>query len=329
MMRRKSLDVMTSLAGVLLLALAGACFADDGGVRDSSACSTAGVVGPIERGQEKLMHELADAGLRGYQLDYFDPSTYRTVAGLTAPIGRAEFCAQSRDSAVFQKRIQDPSNRLSFTNPARGFFKGGVCWWHSRFTRNAAYLAYVNPGAPKPTAAEARTIIDQIASGTGPIEIPGYSGLREFSADFQEEIVKRLVRWQAIEGTAGLGWVRGVAGAPRSSSKKLSKRMDELYDLVENRKQVVYQMLQIPGVDAHSWLVTGMRRTDEGYELLVHDSNSPHLLAVPYRRGDERIIGRQFSSVPYTSYEREVSALLAQVAAACTPEKQRGSSRRP
>lgn len=286
-------------------------------------CESKSASEPIGARTKEWMQQAADAGLRQYQLDYTSGLAVRRPPGLAAPRGGEEFCRQARDIQSFQARVRDPGNRLSFINPARGFFSGGVCWWHSRFTRNAAYLAYYNPSAPRPTPAQAERLIHQIASGAGPIEIPGYRNLHEFSSEHEEMIIRRLERWQAVESTAGFAWVRGASGSTKPSPQTLSSQMDELYDLVENRKQVVYQKLQIPGVAAHAWLVTGMKPTSSGYELEVHDSNSAEILSVPYERTNRRMTGTGFDFVPYTSFQSEIDSLQAQVVAGCNPEAAR------
>ena len=292
--------------------------AADGGSCDSNAASE-----PIGARTKEWMQQVADVGLRQYQLDYTSRLAVRRPPGLAAPRGGEEFCRQSRDIQSFQARVRDPGNRLSFINPARGFFNGGLCWWHSRFTRNAAYLAYYNPSAPRLTPAQAEMLIHWIASGVGPLEIPGYRNLHEFSSEHEEAIIRRLERWQAVESTAGFAWVRGASGSTELRPSKFASQMDELYDLVENRKQVVYQKLQIPGAAAHAWLVTGMKPTSTGYELEVHDSNSAEILSVPYERTDKKIRGSDFDFVPYTSFQSEIDSLSAQVAAGCNPEAAR------
>jgi hypothetical protein len=50
--------------------------------------------------------------------------------------------------------------------------------------------------------------------------------------------------------------------------------MDELYDQVQ-KGEVVYQKLQLQGIDAHAWLVIGMVKTRDGYTLKIIDSNFP------------------------------------------------------
>jgi hypothetical protein len=143
-------------------------------------------------------------------------------------------------------------------------------------------------------------------AGRGVVIVPGYANLWEFSYDFGDEIAAKLERAQLAEGAIGFGWVRGLAGNSTMRSDKLEERMDELYDLVKNQGQIVYQKLQMPGITAHSWLVTNMRPTRTGYAITVVDSNFREAQVIEYSRGDTALLyfnGTHF--IPYTSRNRD------------------------
>jgi hypothetical protein len=193
--------------------------------------------------------------------------------------------AETAQRASVLASLYQPENQLDFRNHG-GFQSGGVCWWHSRFTRAASYLAYYSPGKPKPTPAEAKRIVHAIAHLESVVEIPGYENLMGFSRDFEREIQSALESWQERD------MVRGVMRTinPLRPTSKL--RDSGLFDtartidrMVNARHVMPYLMLQFPGLSAHAWLVVGARpvivhspmRFDRAtaYELDVVDSNYP------------------------------------------------------
>jgi hypothetical protein len=70
-------------------------------------------------------------------------------------------------------------NTLDFTNPP-GHFNAGLCWWHSRFQRNAFYLATYSPDSPRPNESQAKEIIAKIINGDEVVEIPGFENMNSF-----------------------------------------------------------------------------------------------------------------------------------------------------
>jgi hypothetical protein len=180
-------------------------------------------------------------------------------------------------------------HHLAFGNQP-GDLKTGLCWWHSRFTRNATYLALYRPDLPKPDAVAAKKIIARIRDGKRVVEVPGYANLMQFSADWEDAIVKRLSDWEKLESFLAAGWIKGLKGRSSVSAKELSTAMDALYKKVSAR-EIVFQMLQMPGLAAHAWLVVGMVETPAGYDLTVVDSNTARIFATArpekwsYRRG--------------------------------------------
>ncbi len=233
-------------------------------------------------------------------------STYAGInkKGVTrAAISRGEYCAKIKDSEYIKSLAYNPNNQHSYSNNG-GLANGGVCWWHSMLQRNALYLAVYLPNEPKPSKYEARILISDLIIAGAVVEIPGYSNFFDFTKDFSDEIQSALDTWQLTDGGLMFGWVRGVSGQTKVSPKELKKMMDESYDLVKNKNQIIYQKLQIPGITSHAWLVVDMTKLQEqdGYALEVVDSNYPgHVKRVNYYNGDVDISYSGWTFVPYTS----------------------------
>ncbi len=229
---------------------------------------------------------------------------------------QGDFC-QARGAREFgQQHLRGYGNLLAFRNQG-GIGGGGVCWWHSRFTRNAAFLARFRPTETRPDAAGARRIIRAIRAGQGIVNVPGYTNLHDFSRDFESEIQGTLNHWQRSEGVGG-AWIRGLRGASNVTASSMERAMHALYDLVEVQKQVVYQKLQMPGIVAHAWLVIGMRPTSNGYSLTVIDSNYFGPTTHTYRKGMTNMpYGGGNHFVPYTEYQAEGQRLRDIVSRHC------------
>lgn len=235
------------------------------------------------------------------------------VAGEEPSRTREEFCEKAQDFGYFKTLIAERRNQLSFTNPPIGIANGGICWWHSRMTRYATYLGVYKPELPRPTEAQAKKIIKAFTKGEklgkpNVVEVPGYHNFHEFSRDWEEQIQKRLEEWQVNEGVWGADWLtRGLHGSTKVSAAKLKKTMDELYELVEEKKEITYQMLQMPGVVAHAWLVVNMAKVPNGYDLEVVDSNFYGTRVHKYREGMENFgYANGAAFVPYTDRLKEV-----------------------
>ncbi|MDG0816822.1 hypothetical protein [Bdellovibrio svalbardensis] len=213
-----------------------------------------------------------------------------------APTSRKEYCTGASDVNYFKSLVYSYENRLSFLNSG-GIGNGGVCWWHSMFTRNATYVAVYRPDLRRADRQKAVEIIADIVDGRAVVEVPGYHNLYEFSTDYHREIQSALNRWQIGEGIA-FGWLRGITGRTRVEPGTLKVMMDELYQEVK-RGHVTYQKLQIPGIMAHAWLVVDMNKTLMGYDLEVIDSNYRDIRTIHYQKGMTHL--NEYNSVPYTS----------------------------
>lgn len=191
-----------------------------------------------------------------------------------------------------------PENLLSFRNQG-GFMGQGVCWWHSMLTRNANYLAVFRPDLPRVNDLEAEKLIRDLTANNQVVEIPGFKNLQEFSEHYRDLFQTILDQWQVVDGVLFLGWLRGISGEVDIPPDELRQSMDDLYQRVVVQGEVTYQRLQIPGIVAHAWLVIDMLVQDNGYDLVVVDSNYQTPYVMPYRFGQSHIDA--YGSAPYTS----------------------------
>ncbi|MBT3585402.1 MAG: hypothetical protein HN509_10890 [Halobacteriovoraceae bacterium] len=205
-----------------------------------------------------------------------------------AATSKAEFCANNVSGDTIKSMLLSSENRLTFTNRG-GLANGGVCWWHSRFTRKALYLAIYRPDLPKPSNKEAAKIVKAIRMGKGVVEVPGFKNLSDFSRTHRKQIQDRLEKWQIGDGFLRGQWAVGLWGGSDTTAAKMQKRMDDLFQDVMVKKDITYQVLQLPGIVAHAWLVVNMEKTSNGYKIQVIDSNYSSPRTHTYKRGDTHL----------------------------------------
>ena len=235
------------------------------------------------------------------------------------------FCRAKSDGKKIQQFLAHPSNQLPFKNQG-GIGNGGVCWWYSRFIRNTAYLAHFRPELPRPNLAEAYRIIEAIRRGQVVVTVPGYFNLQEFSNDYGQLILETLERWQLSDGLIRQNWVIGLAGSFEVHPDRLRFLMDSLYSEVNDNKDVVYQKLQFQGIDAHAWLVVGMKQLHDGYRLEVLDSNFPgQVHYYVYRHGMTHFVYREGNTkfVPYIGQAKELGRIKNVLASSCRAVSER------
>jgi hypothetical protein len=234
-----------------------------------------------------------------------------------------QFCSD-RNSPDFVKDLtNNPRNLMGFENSG-GIANGGVCWWHSRFQRNALYLTIFHPEEYRPTQSRVLKIIKKIRSGDEVVEIPGFSNFNDFSATYKHEIQKELNKWQKNDGVTKFNWVVGLSGESVSTPKKMKEMMDELYQYVEVEGNIAYQKLQIKGIIAHAWLVVKMKPYykdgyRDGYDLKIIESNYPSItMTYQYREGQTSFIYSHFGSfTPYLERKSELSKMKGVIAKRC------------
>jgi hypothetical protein len=164
----------------------------------------------------------------------------------------------------------------------------------------SAYVTVFKPDEPKPTRAQAQRLLRMIRKMNMIVVIPGFRTMAEFSKAFEAELESELLSWQLLE-TFWWQWLRGLGGSSEVSADELARMMDDTFDRVFYQKRVLYQMLQMPGLEAHSWLVVAMEPIHSGYRLTVVDSNFRGLQYWDYHWGMTYFKyweGKHF--VPYT-----------------------------
>lgn len=240
------------------------------------------------------------------------PTPAFAQSAATSKIG---FCTKSQDRSWFQQVASEEENHLSFKNRG-GIGNGGVCWWHSRLTRAANYLAVYRPDLPKPNAAQVRAILWDLQNLSAVVEIPGYSSLSEFSHDWESTIQKLLEAWQRNDGIWRLAWIRGLYNSATPNAQKMERTMEELFEDVESGHRITYLKVQIPGIPSHAWLITSAVKTDEGYDLQVIDSNYLDTQTYHYKHGDAHLSVYD-NAMPYIEQMKDFAPIDEAIAAYC------------
>jgi hypothetical protein len=206
-------------------------------------------------------------------------------------------------------------NLPGFANEG-GIRNKGVCWWHSRLTRSAIYLAWFDPGGRRPDERSAKRIVESLLNAERVVSIPGYSNLRDFTLDNRRLVQERLDAAQLREGIFLFQWVNGLAGRSRVPPPRLKAMMDRIHSEVST-EGLSYVKLQVPGIDAHSWIMTEMVPFDGGgYKCRFLDSNCQGAKTWDYRPGAERISiqGMGDFGVPYLQRSRELRTMKRLIA---------------
>ncbi|MGZ3790131.1 MAG: hypothetical protein ACXVLQ_16480 [Bacteriovorax sp.] len=229
------------------------------------------------------------------------------------------FCQDRKDESFVKDLTMDGSNLMSFTNRG-GIANGGVCWWHSRFQRNALYLTIYKPELSKPSKEEARELVKQIRNAKNVVVIPGYRNFSEFSYENRDLIQKELEKWQKGDGVIRFAWVDGLEGSAKVTSQKMKELMDQIYEEVEIKKNIAFNKLQIPGIESHAWLVVHMEKVLGGYNLEIIDSNVASETEIyRYREGDTSInYHGYFHFTPYLERTKEMEKINEVIAKYCS-----------
>ncbi len=151
------------------------------------------------------------------------------------PTSAQEYCSMSaRD---YRSLLCDKEGMLGINNDGGLFgLPTGVCWWHSRFHRQATYLTYFCPDCEKPDISKRkgrRTIkkwLRDIIKQRRVVRIDGFRNLKEFTLDpFVKKYLKKfLQRWMARETFFEANWIRGLEGKPNWYDR--SPRRNFYYD---------------------------------------------------------------------------------------------------
>lgn len=222
------------------------------------------------------------------------------------------YCENSTNLVNFKLKAMDYRNTLAFRNQG-GIGNMGVCWWHSRFQRNALYLAIFRPEKPQDSEKVIKEKIKKIRHGKELVVFNGFADLYELSAAYGDQIQRELEKWQKSDGIVKFKWVQGLRGKPELEASQMREMMDDLYERVVTKKQITYQKLQFKGITAHAWLVVEMERTANGYRLYVIDSLFPNDINIyDYEQGMTSfyysLTGQTFA--PRTEFSNETTDVV-------------------
>jgi len=155
----------------------------------------------------------------------FDPCKVKALP----PKNKKELCNMKAQD--FQSLLCSQEGMMGFENN-KGLFglPTGVCWWHSQFHRLATYQTYYNPEKKKlnpdvpSDKKELKKIFNDIIRKRGPVEIPGYTSLNDFTKDpkIKKLLQKRLQVWMAEDSFLKMQWYKGLT-VPENYSKKSTK----------------------------------------------------------------------------------------------------------
>lgn len=193
-----------------------------------------------------------------------------------AQTGKEAFCQEHANLKSIETKMQHYENMLGFGNSS-GFLSmnTGVCWWHSRFQRNASYLVQMEPGLPAPTEKEAKAIIKKIISGKEVVIVPGFKNLRMFTIKYSKQITNSLTKWMNTDFLVKQDWTRILKGTGVMSVGDFQEHMKQLNQSFIESDGIVFLMLQFDGPIKHAWLLTNMEKAVNGWDLSIVDSESP------------------------------------------------------
>lgn len=251
-------------------------------------------------------------------------------------IDRQNFCAAGL--GVGRRRLLNDGRMLmAFGNPD-GMFKTGLCWMHSRFQRNTAYLADFHPERPKPTEAQVDVIVNKLARGEEVVPIPGFWNMYEFSKLYQEKITSVLNRL-GVECVANGDCAKRIGDrSSASSAEDMRSRMDALYSRFIGHQDVLFARIELSKFGplySHSILVVNVEPIRPvtgnplalmtgiaGYFLWVIDSNDPNQVRIlEYRPGDTSLKyqwnGKPYNMMMYPDYEEDLNSFKTAIANYC------------
>lgn len=222
------------------------------------------------------------------------------------------YCDNSANIENVKLKAMDYFNTLAFRNHG-GIANKGVCWWHSRFQRNALYLAIFRPEVTEDSESVVKEKIRKVRFGKELVVFNGFSSLYHLSSKYGHLIQRELEKWQKSDGIVKFKWVQGLRGKPELEASQMREMLDDLYERVVTKKQITYQKLQFKGITAHAWLVVEMERTANGYRLYVIDSLFPNDINIyDYEQGMTSfyysLTGQYFA--PRTEFSNETSDVI-------------------
>lgn len=221
----------------------------------------------------------------------------------------ASYGISQESNALCQKSKSDfisdlarRENRISFRNQG-GLLNAGVCWWHSRFQRNALYLTQYAPHLPPLTQIrDVKRLFRKIKRARSVVVIPGFQNLYSFSEAWSEVMISELERWQRIDGFLYQRWITGLTGKVVLTGRALEKNFKKIQTNLEEHFVIPFLKVQSRGPDAHAWLAVGAyQKAGQGYYIETVDSNYPTDPFRDYNMGQSQIL----QQTPYLEFRLE------------------------
>src|SRR5690606_41247843 len=97
-------------------------------------------------------------------------------------------------------------------------------------------------------------------------------------------------------------------------------RMETVDKQFKNSPVPVWIMAQVKAITSHSLLVSTMKKTSNGYELVVIDSNHPLKdIEIDFYEGDTslRATGESYSFVPYVGFQNDFKKISLAIKKSC------------
>lgn len=127
------------------------------------------------------------------------PRTYNIVNNvqytLSAPTSTAEHCDNiNKDNGYAIFYLEENIIAVNSAGP----YGTGLCWWVTRLTHRAGYLAELRPELTKPNEDEVKDILQQLKDAQHFVMIPGYKSFSDFYQSNQKIINDFLANWQRL-----------------------------------------------------------------------------------------------------------------------------------
>ena len=232
---------------------------------------------------------------------------FRELPSLTSSASNADVCARS--AADVQAWAYNPASRIEVQNQG-GLLGGGVCWWHSRLQRSALYLATFRPELPRATHGQGVAIINALAKMSQVVAIPGYASFNDFSRDYEREIIARLEAWQRSDGFLHFRWVDGLKGHWRVAPGHAPIDHDEHRRRSSTSSTACCSRSCTSTASLRTrYLVIGSRKTAQGYDIDLIDSNHPtETLTISYHVGQTSLYTADGCEafVPYLDFDGDM-----------------------
>lgn len=171
--------------------------------------------------------------------------------------------------------------------------------------------------------------LNNLANEQRVVELRGFKHIYHFTAAYKELILEHMRWWQLRESPLAF---RGLEGNYELYPEQLGFRMDQLYYQVNVMKSLPFQIQQVKGVKAHSWLVVKIEKHFEkgrhsGYKIWAVDSTSSlKTESFLFQYGDTQIFKDKTTAhrfVPYTQHASSELRFFRAIANYCRPQKAR------